>query len=54
MQELRFNPLCTMVIVQTIRTLFFLFSSKLLVFRAGIHKMLVKIANREDLDQTAS
>ena len=28
--------------------------NKMLVFRAGIHKMLVKIANREDHDETAS
>ena len=27
---------------------------KMLVFRAGTHKMLVKIANREEPDQTAS
>ena len=26
----------------------------MLVFRAGIHKMVVTIANREDPDQTAS
>ena len=26
----------------------------MLVIRAGIHKMLVRIANREDPDQTAS
>ena len=26
---------------------------KNLVFRAGIHKMLIRIVNREDLDQTA-
>ena len=31
-------------------TLFFLFSNKL----AGMHKMVVRIANREDPDQTAS
>ena len=30
------------------------FSDKLLVIRAGIHKMHVGIANREDPDQTAS
>ena len=30
------------------------FKIKMLVFRAGIHKMLVRIANREDPDQTAS
>ena len=35
-------------------TLFsFLFSNKMLVFRAGNHKMLVRIANRKDPDQTA-
>ena len=33
---------------------FFLFSNKMLVFKAEIHKMLVRIANREDPDQTAS
>ena len=32
----------------------FLFSNKMLVFRAGIHKMVVRIANREDPEQTAS
>ena len=32
----------------------FLFSTKLLVIKAGIHKMLVRKANREDPDQTAS
>ena len=32
----------------------FLYSDKMLVFRAGIHKMEVRIANREDPDQTAS
>ena len=35
-------------------TFLFLFSNKMLIFRAGIHKMLVGIANREDPDQTAS
>ena len=35
-------------------TFFFLFSNKMLVFRTGIHKKLVRIANREDPDQTAS
>ena len=29
-------------------------SNKMLVIRAGIHKMLIRIANSEDLDQTAS
>ena len=35
-------------------TFLFLFSNKMLVIRAGTHKMLVRIANREDSDQTAS
>ena len=30
-----------------------LFSDKVLAIRAGIHKMFVRIANREDPDQTA-
>ena len=36
------------------QTLLFLFSNKILVIRAGIHKKLDRIANREDQDQTAS
>ena len=35
-------------------TFLVLFSYKMLVVKAGIHKMLVAIANREDPDQTAS
>ena len=35
-------------------TFLFLFSNKMLVFRAGIQKFLVRVANREDPDQTAS
>ena len=35
-------------------TFLFLFSNKLMVIRAGIDKMLVTKANREDPDQTAS
>ena len=35
-------------------TFCFLLSKKIWVIRAGIHKLLVKIANREDPDQTAS
>ena len=35
-------------------TFVFLFSNKMLVIWAGIHKMAVRIANREDPDQTAS
>ena len=39
---------------QNLNTFLFLFSNKLLVFRAGIHKILVIIASREDPDQPAS
>ena len=37
--------------VNVLKLFFFL---KIVVFRAGIHKMLVRITNREDPDQTAS
>ena len=33
---------------------FSLFSNKIWVNKAGIHKMLVRIRNKEDPDQTAS
>ena len=35
-------------------TFLFLFSNTMWVIKACIHKMLVRIANREDSDQTAS
>ena len=35
-------------------TFLFLYSNKRLVFRAGIHKMFVRLANREYPDQTVS
>ena len=35
-------------------TFIFQFSNKMLLFRAGIHKMDIRIANREGPDQTAS
>ena len=35
-------------------TFHFMYSNKMLVFRAGIQIMLVRIADREDPDQTAS
>ena len=37
-----------------LNTFLFLFLNKMLDMRAEIHKMLVRIANREDPDQTAS
>ena len=43
-----------MVNILKFQTFFFLFSNKMLVFRVGINKLLVRIANREDPDQTAS
>ena len=39
---------------EIVNTLLFLFSNKMVVIRAGINKMIVRIANREDPDQTAS
>ena len=42
-----------MVNVQKFQTLFS-FSNKMLIIRAGIHKKYLRIANREDTDQTAS
>ena len=35
-------------------TFLFLFFKEMLVIRAGIHKMHVRMANRENSDQTAS
>ena len=35
-------------------TFLFLFVNKLLVFKAGIHKFIIRTANREDPVQTAS
>ena len=39
---------------KVLNTFLFLFSNKMLVIKAGIHKIFIKIANREDPDQTAS
>ena len=39
---------------EILTTFLFLFSNKVLVFRNGIYIMLVRIANREDPEQTAS
>ena len=39
---------CITVNVLKFRIFLFLFSNKLLVFRVGIHKRLVRIVNRED------
>ena len=43
-----------MVNVLKFLTLFSLFSNKMTIIRDEIHKLLVRIANREDPDQTAS
>ena len=37
-----------------LNVLLFLFLNKMLFFKFGIYKMLVRIANRKDPDQTAS
>ena len=42
------------VIVLEFQTLLSLFSNHMLVFGAGIPKMVVRITKREDPDQTAS
>ena len=45
---------CNMVnVLYILNTFLFLFSNKLLVTRAGIHKMLVRIANMEDPSEEA-
>ena len=44
----------SMIDVLKFGTLFSLSSNKMVVIIAGIHKILVRIANREDPDQTAS
>ena len=36
------------------KTFLILFLNKMLVIKAEIHEMLIRIANREDPDQTAS
>ena len=36
------------------KTFHFLFSKPMWVIRAAIHKMVVRVANREEPDQTAS
>ena len=41
-------------IAENVLKFFILFSNKMLVIRAGIHKMLLRMANKEDPDQTAS
>ena len=45
---------CECFIISKLNAFLFLFSKKTLIIRAGAHKMLVRIANREDSDQTAS
>ena len=39
---------------KTLNTFQFLFENKMLLIRTGIHNRLVRIANKEDPDQTAS
>ena len=39
---------------QILNTFLVWFSNKMLIFRAGKYKLLVRIANRENPDQTAS
>ena len=44
----------TINVLNFLNTFLFLFLNKMLDIVAEIHKMLVRIANREDPDQTAS
>ena len=44
----------TVNVLNFFKTLFFMFSNKILAIRAGIHKILVRISNRQYPDQTAS
>ena len=46
--------MATVNILKKSNTFLFFLSNKMLVIRARIHKMLARIANREDPDQTAS
>ena len=46
----RFYCKCSKIV----NAFFFLFFNKIMIIRAGIHKMNARIANREDPDQTAS
>ena len=48
------SVLATGNILKVQNTFLFLFSTKMLVIRAGIRKRLVRIANSEDSDQNAS
>ena len=45
---------CATVNVLNFKHFLFVFSNEMLVFRVWIHKMLVRIAKREDPDLTAT
>ena len=49
-----FNKLITVNVLKSLTLFLFLFSTKILIIGAEIHKLLAKIANREDPNQTAS
>ena len=51
---LRWAKTCSGKCSKISNTFLFLFSNKMLVIRAGIYNVLVRKANREDPDQTAS
>ena len=42
------------LIAENVLKFLILISNKMLVIKAGVHKMLLRMANREDPDQTAS
>ena len=50
-----YNPIDRYTVnVLKFQPLLFLFSTKMMIFRVGIHNRVVRIAKREDPDQTAS
>ena len=54
MQTFFQNSKLTVNVLEISNTFLFLISNQMFVISAGIHNLLVRIANREDPDQTAS
>ena len=48
MKNLNFSEYVELFQIPSFSSSFLMFSNKMLVIRAGIHKMLVRIANRKD------
>ena len=54
MDVLKLSNIVNLLSSIILNTFLFLFSNKMLVIKAGIHKMTVRKANRQDPDQTTS